>query len=144
MGLDAITTLPPDPDLSGIQDLVDGYPAEVLQRPQGEVDILLGLRNSALHGSTVRQWENLRLLESPLGCGWSLRGTHPALESTAPRLGPSLSAAAYMLQQAEPGLLRRRTRVPHRARTRVPGARGTRGGPPSSLPQVQGLSGLHF
>ena len=52
MGLDDITTLPPDPDLTGIQDLVDGYPPEVLQRPQGEVDILLGLRNSALHGST--------------------------------------------------------------------------------------------
>ena len=103
MGLDAITTLPPDPDLSGIQDLVAGYPREVLQRPQGEVDILLGLRNSALHGSTVRQWDNLRLLESPLGCGWSLRGTHPALQCAAPRLGPSLSAAAYMLQQAEPG-----------------------------------------
>ena len=103
MGLDDITTLPPDPDLTGIQDLVDGYPAEVLQRPQGEVDILLGLRNSALHGSTIRQWENLRLLESPLGCGWSLRGTHPALESAAPRLAPSLSAAAYVLQLAEPG-----------------------------------------
>ena len=104
MGLDAITTLPPDPDLSGIRDLVQGLPEEVLKRPQGEVDILLGLRNSALHGSTVRQWDNLRLLESPLGCGWSLRGTHPALPCVTPRLSPSLSAAAYMLQQAEPGM----------------------------------------
>ena len=101
MGLDTITVLPPDPDLSAIQDLVAEYPADVLRRPQGEVDILLGLKNSALHGNTVEQWGNLRILESPLGCGWSLRGTHPRLQHSSVHLAPSLSATAYMLQQAD-------------------------------------------
>ena len=101
LGLDTITVLPPDPDLSPLQELMQGLPAAVLQRPQGNVDILLGLRDSALHGCTERQWGNLRLLRSPLGCGWSLRGTHPDLQYGAPQLPPSLSAAAYVLRQAE-------------------------------------------
>ena len=103
LGLETITVLPPDPDLTPIQHLVQGYPAAVLNRPQGEVDLLLGLRNSALHGSTEKQWGNLRLLKSPLGCGWSLRGAHPDLLYTTPQLAPSLSAEAYMLSQAEIG-----------------------------------------
>ena len=99
MGLDTITILPPDPDLSPISGLLQGYPPEVLQRPQGDVDLLLGLRDSYLHGCTVRQWGNLRLLESPLGCGWALRGTHPDLAK------PTTSMPAYAIQNAdrEPG-----------------------------------------
>ena len=99
MGLDTITILPPDPDLSPISGLVQGYPPEVLQRPQGDVDLLLGLRDSYLHGCTVQQWGNLRLLESPLGCGWALRGTHPDLAK------PTTSMPAYAIQNAdrEPG-----------------------------------------
>ena len=76
MGLDEITTLPPDPDLSPVQSLVQHLPPAVLDRPQGKVDILLGLKNWALHGRTTQEWGNLRLMESPLGCGWLLRGTH--------------------------------------------------------------------
>ena len=95
MGLDTITVLPPDPDLSPISGLVQGYPPEVLQRPQGDVDLLLGLRDSYLHGCTVRQWGNLRLLESPLGCGWALRGTHPDLAK------PTSSVPAYALPNAD-------------------------------------------
>ena len=82
LGLESITVLPPDPDLSPIKELVEHLPGAVLDRPQGRVDILLGLKNSALHGRTVAQWENLRLLESPIGCGWSLRGSHPGLSTT--------------------------------------------------------------
>ena len=59
MGLETITILPPDPDLAPIRELLRGYPEAVLDRPQGDVDILLGLRNSALHGSTEEQWGNL-------------------------------------------------------------------------------------
>ena len=101
MGLESITTLPSDPDLSPIHHLVERYPREVLDQPQGEVDILLGLRNSALHGTTREQWGDLRLMESPLGCGWSLRGTHLALRHAGPKLSPSLSATAYTMRHAE-------------------------------------------
>ena len=100
MGLETITVLPPDPDLTPLPGLLGGYPDAVLQRPQGEVDILLGLRNSALHGSTEKQWGNFRLLRSPLGCGSALRGTHLDLQDSIPWMRPSLSATAYMLNQA--------------------------------------------
>ena len=102
LGLDTITVLPQDPDLDGIKSLVREYPPEVLSRLQGDVDLLLGLGNSALHRVMVEQWGNLRLLKSLLGCGWSLRGTHPSLQQGPPRIAPSLSATAYALQQSEP------------------------------------------
>ena len=100
LGLESITVLPPDPEFGPIRDLLKHVPPAVFDRPQGNVDILLGLKNSALHGRTVEQWGNLRLLESPLGCGWSLRGSHQDLIYPQPRLCPSLSAAGYALGQA--------------------------------------------
>ena len=105
LGLETITILPPDPDLSPLRALEGSLPDDAFNRPQGDVDILLGLRDSALHGSTERQWGNLRLLRSPLGCGWSWRGTYPDLQHSSPQMSPSLSAAAYVLQQAyqDPG-----------------------------------------
>ena len=76
---------------------MDGYPEDVLRRPQGKVDVLLGLRNSSLHGITREQWGELRLMESPLGCGWSLRGTHPCLA-----VRRSLSVTIACLPQPTP------------------------------------------
>ena len=111
MGLDEITSLPPDPDLGPIQDLVQGYPREVLQRPQGEVDILLGLHNSALHGSTAHQWGNL--LESPLGCGWSLCGTHPALQYPLPQAQPLDLGDSLHVEAGGAWLLRGSAHLPH-------------------------------
>ena len=84
-GLGSITTLPPDPDLSPLRPLLEGIPEQVLSRPQGQVDVLIGLRNSKLHGTDVREWGNLRLLKSRFGCGWALRGTHelPAVPTSS-------------------------------------------------------------
>ena len=100
LGLETITILPPDPDLTPLRDLANHLPDAAFNRPQGDVDILLGLRDSALHGSTEQQWGNLRLLKSPLGCGWSWRGTHPDLQYTTTQMPPSLSAAAYAIRNA--------------------------------------------
>ena len=79
LGLDPITTLPDEPDLSPIEGLLDGLPREILDRPQGRVDILLGLGSSSLHGRTHQEWGNLRLLESKFGCGWVIRESHELL-----------------------------------------------------------------
>ena len=54
-GLSSITTLPPDPDLTPLLPLLDGVPAEVVDRPQGRIDVLLGLRSSSLHGRDERE-----------------------------------------------------------------------------------------
>ena len=63
LGLDTITTLPEEPDLEPVLHLLDRLPGGILDRPQGRVDILLGLGSSALHGKTRMEWDNLRLLE---------------------------------------------------------------------------------
>ena len=100
LGLETITILPPDPDLTPLRSLAEHLPDAAFHRPQGDVDILLGLRDNALHGSTERQWGNLRLLKSPLGCGWSWRGTHPDLQHSTTHMTPSLSAEAYAIHNA--------------------------------------------
>ena len=53
LGLESITTLSQEPDLAPIKSLLSRYPEEILHRPRGRVDVLLGLRNTRLHGKNV-------------------------------------------------------------------------------------------
>ena len=100
LGLESITTLPSDPDLSPLLSILEGVPAEVIDRPQGQVDVLIGLRNSGLHGRDERDWGNLRLLRSKFGCGWAIRGTHEALSYSPTSVKPSYSAELHALRNA--------------------------------------------
>ena len=100
LGLDSITTLPEEPNLDPLLPLLVGLPREVLDRPQGQVDVLLGLRSSALHGRTRQEWGNLRLLEARFGCGWVLRGSHDSLRFPVTALRPAMSAEALAMSQA--------------------------------------------
>ena len=99
-GLGSITTLPPDPDLSPLSALLEGVPAAVFDRPQGRIDVLLGLRSSKLHGRDAREWGNLRLLQSKFGCGWSIRGTHETLQFASTDSRPSYSAELHAVRNA--------------------------------------------
>ena len=99
-GLSSITTLPPDPDLSPLLSLLGDVPVEALDRPQGQVDVLVGLRNSKLHGKDVREWGNLRLLKSKFGCGWAVRGTHELLQFPDNSAAPSYSAELHTVRNA--------------------------------------------
>ena len=100
LGLDTVTTLPEEPDLGPIRHLLKGLPDEVVQRPQGKVDILLGLGSSSLHGRTRQEWGNLRLLESRFGCGWVIRGSHELLKFPTIAMQPAMSVAAQAMSQA--------------------------------------------
>ena len=99
-GLGSITTLPPDPDLSPLLPLLGDVPEQVLSRPQGRVDVLLGLRNSKLHGKDVGEWGNLRLLKSRFGCGWALRGTHELLQFPGKCSAPSYSMELHAVRNS--------------------------------------------
>ena len=99
-GLGSIMTLPPDPDLSPLLPLLGDVLAQVLDRPQGRVDVLIGLRNSKLHGKDVNDWGNLRLLKSRFGYGWALRGTHKLLQFPSTRTVPSYSMELHALRNA--------------------------------------------
>ena len=100
LGLDSITTLPDEPDLSPIESLLDGFPREVLDRPGGRMDILLGLGSSYLHGRTRQEWGNLRILESKFGCGWVICGSHDLLSFSSTVLPPTLPVAAQAISRA--------------------------------------------
>ena len=100
LGLDTVTTLPEEPDLAPIRHLLKGLPDEVVQRPQGKVDILLGLGSSSLHGRTRQEWGNLRLMESRFGCGWVIRGSHKLLKFPTIAMKPAMSVAAQAMSQA--------------------------------------------
>merc|ERR1712055_894245 len=97
----AITTLPRDPDLGPIKSLFSGYPQEMFHRPQGRVDLLLGLRNTRLHGRVVKELGDLRVLETPFGCGWVLKGSHPSLSSSPIDQLELISANTHVVTQAE-------------------------------------------
>ena len=99
-GLGSITTLPPDPDLSPLLQLLGDVPVQVLERPQGQVDVLIGLRNSKLHGKDVKEWGNLRLLRSRFGCGWAVRGTHELLQFPGKSVAPSYSMELHAVRNA--------------------------------------------
>merc|ERR1712055_1042166 len=101
LGLDAVTTLPQDPDLGPIRSLLAGYPEEMFHRPQGRVDILLGLRSTRLHGKVVKELGDLRVLETPFGCGWVLKGCHPDLSFSHANHLQLQSANANAITQAE-------------------------------------------
>ena len=101
LGLASITTLPPDPDLSPLLPLLGDVPEAVLHRPQGRVDLLVGLRNSGLHGKDVHECGNLRILKARLGCGWAIRGTHESLQFSSTSQRPSYSAELHAIRNAD-------------------------------------------
>ena len=103
VGLESITTLPDEPDLSPLSPLLSGQPSEILYRPRGTVDVLLGLESSILHRRTKYEWGNLRLLKSRFGCGWVLRGSHDSLSFPAVAVGPSPVDRGFGYHQGGPG-----------------------------------------
>ena len=99
-GLKSITTLPPDPDLSPLIPLLGEASSAIEHRPQGRIDVLLGLKSSKLHGKCERDWDNLRLLRSRLGSGWAIRGTHPSLQFPGLDMRPSYSAELHAVRSS--------------------------------------------
>ena len=71
-------------------------------------------------GAPYKQWGNLRLMKAPIGGGWSLRGTHPDLQHASPQLPPSLSAAAYVIRQADEDQGESLAAVPHSGGEGIP------------------------
>ena len=100
LGLPEITHLPPDPDLSALKDILSKCPGNILDRPQGQVDVLLGLRKSSLHGWRDRAWGDLILKKSILGPGWILTGSHPLIASSMVEQCGAFSTRLMQLRSA--------------------------------------------
>jgi hypothetical protein len=100
VGINSISDTGPAPDMTPIQALFPGFPVATFRRPQGEVDVLLGMNNRRLHPNGVKDVENLRMMKSRLGPAYLITGSHPALTHTASSILPEardLSAAVLTL-----------------------------------------------
>ena len=54
-----------------------------VERPEGQVDLLVGLDRSSLHPKAIQSVGDLTLYESIFGSGWVLGGSDPALKTSA-------------------------------------------------------------
>ena len=69
-------------DLTRVKSVFPGAPAQVFERPDGTIDILIGsmYRNLQPYGGEDAYTQGrLRLVRSSFGCGFILTGTHPSL-----------------------------------------------------------------
>ena len=81
-------------DLNPIKHIFPQAPLEVWDRPQGPVDILLGLDNRHLQPAGGLERDGcavggLRLSESRFGCGWVVSGTHPSIRKSEHKITPA-------------------------------------------------------
>ena len=56
-----------------------------LRRPDGTVDVLVGINMASLHPTVVDITGDLRLLKSRFGKGWVIDGRHPSIEKKRQR-----------------------------------------------------------
>ena len=78
-GIDRISDDSRALDLRKIRSLFPNAPSEVFNRPDGDIDILIGSMYKNLHpygGEESYTKGRLRLLRSKFGCGFVLSGTH--------------------------------------------------------------------
>ena len=69
-------------DLEGVKSVFPGSQAEVYNRPDGEIDILVGSMYRNLQpfvGEDSFTRNRLRLVQSHFGCGFITSGTHPSI-----------------------------------------------------------------
>ena len=67
------------------------------ERPEGQVDLLVGLDRSSLHPRAVRSVLDLTLYESIFGTGLLLGGSDPALKTSA----VVFSSKAHQMRHAD-------------------------------------------
>ena len=81
-GIDQITEESQLVDLSGVRTMFPGAPKQVFNRPEGEIDLLVGSMYKNLQpygGDGEFTRGRLRLVKSLFGCGYILTGTHPSI-----------------------------------------------------------------
>ena len=82
-GIDEITSTAPKMNFDNIVDIFPGIKKGDIQRPFGNIDLLIGLDCCFLLPNIVQRVENLQLMDGPLGL--CVRGTHPSLQVTEKR-----------------------------------------------------------
>ena len=88
-GVDRITTATPGPDLSGVKEIFPNIKDSTLQRPSGEVEILVGACDARLLPFGGVKKGNLGLEYTLWGEGEVLRGSHHGIQTPpSPQLLP--------------------------------------------------------
>ena len=66
-------------DVSAIVDLFPGLKVEEVQRPDGPIELLIGMPHANIHPTRIEAVDNLVLYESIFGTKRILGGCHPSL-----------------------------------------------------------------
>ena len=102
-GVDKIRTATPGPDLSKVREIFPGIKDSTLQRPSGEVEVLVGACDARLLPFGGIQSGDLRLERTLWGEGEVLRGSHHKVQTPpAPQLLPEALALAHGLTYMPP------------------------------------------
>ena len=97
-GIDKISTNIRSVKLNGILALFSGVKEKDIQRPRGEIDVLMGLEYAGYH--PVRQQANghLLLLENQFGI--CIGGSHPTLRVSARKIIQRVNVVKYVTEEA--------------------------------------------
>ena len=95
VGLETITEGSRKVDMAPIKKAFPQLKMEDVERPEGEVDVLLGMELRGMHPVAVETQGNLRLVESQFGTGWIMTGATPGEHQ-----GESVCAMAVKLSRA--------------------------------------------
>jgi hypothetical protein len=96
-GVEKISSAGAVPDLSSVKDVFPGILPSTLSRPQGEIDLLVGMCDAELLPFGGQRAGNLRLERCPWGGGEILRGSTTGLDLPA---APQLTPAAFSASRA--------------------------------------------
>lgn len=96
--VESITSEIENMNIRGAAQLFPQAALEELRRPNGPVDILVGINFASLHPTVVDIKGDLRLLRSRFGKGWVLDGRHPSVKTKSK--GATMSALAHKLCHA--------------------------------------------
>ena len=94
-GVDSITTANPCPDISSAKKIFPHIKPSALQRPCGQVELLIGACDGRLLPFGGLRVGDLRLENTPWREGQVLRGSHPDIPlCSSPLLSPEATAAS--------------------------------------------------
>ena len=94
--------------MDGVRSVFPGAPAEVYNRPDGPIDVLIGsmYRNvQPFGGEDSFTQGRLRLVKSLFGCGFILTGTHPSIthkENTITEFARTLGCCTMLAEDESP------------------------------------------
>ena len=105
LGMDRLTSVPGDYDVSPAHSLFPHIQKELLSKPGGEIHIIIGQDNGDLlpsGGQGINEVGRLRVSDIPFGPGVVLTGSHPDIKFENPVMSADTITACYLSRFSRP------------------------------------------